>query len=165
MASCPRVKCTKWSPPFTPGHDCRPDEFLPRYLHFVADKLGDELCELMGQTLVFDTSPDMPSAADVLAGLVFEMLAPDPHLRKLLPRKRGTTAKSSSSGRAGIIPKALGLAVAPLADAAQVFTGYLSQEASALAVPGCMVSSLPWWRISSMQPRLTFFVDGSSLKS
>ena len=94
----------------------------------------DDLCELIGQTLVFDTSPDMPSAADDLAGLVFEMLAPDPHLRKPLPRKRGATAQSSSSRRAGIIPKAIGLAVAPRADATQVFTRYLSQEALALAV-------------------------------
>ena len=92
MGRCLRAHICGPRTPLTPGYDCRPDEFLPCYLQFVSERLVDDLGELIGQTLVFDTSPDMPSAADVLAGLVFEMLAPDPHLRKPLPRKRGTTA-------------------------------------------------------------------------
>ena len=186
-----RTKRTKWSAPFTPGHDCRPDEyfyvqiypqphctgscypwrrspgttpllnttvtvhvgggsnsevtrdrslpvietclgFLPRYLHFVSEQLLDDLGELTGQVLVYDTSPELPSAADVLAGLIFEMLAPDPQLRT--PLRRGAAAKPPRSGRAGVIPKTIGLAVAPLAHAAHVFTGHLSQETLALAV-------------------------------
>ena len=108
-----RIQRTKCSPPFTPGHDCRPDEFLPRYLHFVCDSLIDDLSELIGQILVYDTSPSMPSAADVLAGLVFAMLASDPHLRQPLPRKRGS---GPPARRSKAVPKALGLAMAPLAD-------------------------------------------------
>ena len=62
-------------------------------------------------------------SADVLAGLIFEMLAPDPHLRTPLPRRGGAAAKTAHVRPSGVIRKSIGLAVAIVADAAHLFTG------------------------------------------
>ncbi|CAE7815841.1 unnamed protein product [Symbiodinium sp. CCMP2592] len=102
-----RLPRTKWAAPMVAGHDCPFDEFLPRYVQHIKDNLGDQLPELFGKTLVVDEITAWPSEGDALAGLVFEELSERPDRSPI---------------------RALGMAVAPLADASQIFSCYLRQE-------------------------------------
>ncbi|CAE7396468.1 unnamed protein product [Symbiodinium sp. CCMP2592] len=90
------------------------------------DNLGDQLPELFGKTLVVDEITAWPSEGDALAGLVFEELSD--RNREATPLQRKPPHKKRRSSQIGRPLRALGLAVAPLADASQIFSCYLRQE-------------------------------------
>ncbi|CAE7363164.1 unnamed protein product, partial [Symbiodinium sp. CCMP2592] len=90
------------------------------------DNLGDQLPELFGKTLVVDEITAWPSEGDALAGLVFEELSD--RNREAKPLQRRPPNKKRRSSQIGRPLRALGLAVAPLADASQIFSCYLRQE-------------------------------------
>ncbi|CAE7812806.1 unnamed protein product [Symbiodinium sp. CCMP2592] len=121
-----RLPRTKWAAPMVAGHDCSFDEFLPRYVQHIKDNLGDQLPELFGKTLVVDEITAWPSEGDALAGLVFEELSD--RNREAKPLQRRPPNKKRRSSQIGRPLRALGLAVAPLADASQIFSCYLRQE-------------------------------------
>ncbi|CAE7538614.1 unnamed protein product [Symbiodinium sp. CCMP2592] len=121
-----RLPRTKWAAPMVAGHDCSFDEFLPRYVQHIKDNLGDQLPELFGKTLVVDEITAWPSEGDALAGLVFEELS-DRNM-EAKPLQRRPPNKKRRSSQIGRPLRALGLAVAPLADASQIFSCYLRQE-------------------------------------
>ena len=105
------------------GHDCPFDEFLPRYLQHVRDNLLDQLPELFGKILVVDAITTFPSEGDALAGLVFEALSEQARAPRAVRTRKSAKRLVNRS-----FPKALGIALAPLVDASQVFSVYLRQE-------------------------------------
>ena len=126
-----RLARSKWAPPFTAGHDCAFDEFLPRYVQHIRDNLSDHLTELIGKVLVVDAVAEHPSEGDALAGLVFEHLST---VRSTSQPQQSTNPRGRARKRSHRFPRALGLAIAPLADASSIFSDFMRQEDVVLAV-------------------------------
>ena len=72
-----RLPLSVWTSPFTPGHDCSEDAWLCLYVNHICSTLWDQLASLHGQTLVCDCPWQSLCEADLLAGLVFDALAPN----------------------------------------------------------------------------------------
>ena len=72
-----RLPLSAWTSPFTPGHDCSEDAWLCLCVNHICSTLWDQLPSLHGQTLVCDCPWQSLCEADLLAGLVFDALAPN----------------------------------------------------------------------------------------
>ena len=71
-----RLPLSIWASPFTAGHDCSEDDWFCLYVNHVCSQLWDQLPSLHGTTLVCDCPWQSLCEADLLAGLVFDALAP-----------------------------------------------------------------------------------------
>ena len=154
-----RIKRTKWSPPFTPGHDCRPDEFLPRYLHFVSERLFDRfscmtpaLSCLVQQMFWRDSSsrclllcllPIRTSALRCLEEEVPPLSRGDPQGHRV-----GCCTFGRRRAPSHWLPEPGGLS----SGSSEAFPGLL----------GCRISSSRWWKMSSTLHHSTFSDGGSS---
>ena len=95
-----RLPLSEWCSPYTPGHDCTADEWLPCYVEFIMSYKASELPALAGCTLACDCLQDSDICeADALAGLVFDATAPEAP-RYLAANGGQSQRKNSTASRA-----------------------------------------------------------------
>ena len=102
-----KLPLSKWCSPYTPGHDCTADEWLPCYVEFIMSSRAAELPELAGCTLACDCPHDSDVCeADALAGLVFDATAPEAprYLAAASGQAQRHHSTASRALRLGVIP-------------------------------------------------------------